>query len=142
VAPGWGGLLAWGPAGLKEQGGPAPQGVIGVGGRDNRGLRHGGAQKLHVALRQPPAPETVRVRQERQIALVGQEGMDPRIWSHDHRARQIRGPQHRVSRLVEGEVDEPVVDEIDRLAADRNSTPGHGQIARICDDDPEPSRLQ
>ena len=128
---------------LEEQPPPLPPEIVGVGGRNDRGLRNGGVEKRHLVLRQPPAPQAVRVGQERQVALVGQQGMDPGIWRHHHRPRQVGGPQHRVSRLVEGEVDKPIIDQIDGLAADRQgAAAGHGQVVRVGDDRSEPPRLQ
>lgn len=82
---------------------------------------------------EPDSGHGLRVRQENEIALVGEEGM--RAWRRgdDDVSRQIRLAQWPMFRSSQIEVDEAVVDEIDRATLHRQFPFPVNEVARIDD---------
>ena len=59
--------------------------------------------------------------------------MRARMRGHDHRIGKVGGAQRRVRRRVEAEIREPVIDEVEGLAATGEARPVESQFARIDD---------
>jgi len=95
---------------------PLPK-LFGIRLRDKH--RAGYASKISNHLhRQSPCPQGRFVGQQGQIPFVGEERMHARIGRYDNRIIRIGSAHRFMNGIIEREIDEPVVDQIDRLFTD------------------------